>query len=101
MNPTLKVIIKRPDEKYGHSTNIGTTNLLKNLQAHVEGYVEAVTVEKGLVILCNEDGRLRGLEHNCCFDGIDFVGTIIGIGADGEEFTDIPISFQEWKERIG
>lgn len=32
----VKVIIKRPDEKYGHVTNISTT--LENLQRTVEGH---------------------------------------------------------------
>jgi len=47
----IKVIIKRPDEKYGHVTNI--TNTLENLQKTVEGYIETLTMP-GYVLILNE-----------------------------------------------
>ena len=37
MKDTIKVIIKRPDEKYGHVTQI--KNTLKSLQNSVNGYI--------------------------------------------------------------
>jgi len=49
------------------------------------------------VIICNEEGRLIGLPHCCTICGIDFVGTIVIAGVEGEEFADLPGSFQEWK----
>lgn len=106
-NYKIKCIIKRPDEEFGHMTAISDT--LENLQKTVEGYIECVTlvhqtlgvdgecVLPGLAIICNEEGRLLNLPHNCVVDGIDFVGTIIAIGVAGDEFADIPISFQDWK----
>ena len=36
----IRAIIKRPDEKYGHVTNISPT--LENLQKTVGGYIEPV-----------------------------------------------------------
>ena len=36
----IKCIIKRPDEEYGHVTNISPR--LENLQKTVEGYIETV-----------------------------------------------------------
>lgn len=103
----IKCIIKRPDEEYGHVSAISDT--LENLQRTVEGYIECVTlvhqtlgvdgecVLPGLAIICNEEGRLRKLPHNCVVDGIDFCGTIIAIGVKGDEFADVPLSFAEWK----
>lgn len=88
-------IIKRPDEAYGHKASISTS--LRNLQNTVEGYIETVTIAEDLVIICNEEGRLLGLPYNCNIAGVDFVGTIIVIGADGEEFCDVPISFKDYK----
>lgn len=40
---------------------------------------------------------MLGLPYNCNICGIDFVGTIIVIGADGEDFCDVPISFKDYK----
>ena len=91
----IKVFIKRPDELIGHSTFISDT--LKNLQNMVDGYIETVTIGK-LVIICNEEGRLMNLPYNCTIRGIDFVGTIIVAGIDEDEFADVPIDFDEWKE---
>lgn len=102
-----RCIIKRPDEEFGHMTNISCT--LENLQKTVEGYIETVTlvhqtlsvdgecVLPGFCIICNEEGRIKGLPHNCKVDGIDFCGTIIAIGVKGDDFADIPISFTDWK----
>lgn len=51
----IKVIIKRPDEKAGHVTNISAS--LKNLQKTVEGNIETVTVvlDPKVIMICNED----------------------------------------------
>lgn len=91
----VKVIIKRPDEKYGHVTNISIT--LENLQRTVEGHIETVPAINGAIILCNEEGKLKGLEPNMRYSHDWLVGTIIVIGSDGEEFADIPISLAQWK----
>lgn len=99
----VRVIIKRPDEEFGHVTNISPS--LKNLQKTVGGYIECVTLglyEWGNIhIICNEEGRLNGLEYNCEVCGIDFVGTIIVAAANGEgELIDLPISFEIWKNIV-
>lgn len=62
-------------------------NTLKALQHAVGGPIEAVTLAQNAVIICNEEGRLMGLPHNCRFLGIDFVGTILVVGVDGDEFS--------------
>ena len=93
----IRVIVKRPDEKYGHVTNI--SNSLRNLQNTVEGYIETVTFPD-FVIICNEEGRIKGLPHNANIRGVDFCGDIIVCGADGENFGDVGISLQKWKEII-
>ena len=82
----MKVIIKEPEvASYGADI----PNTLEDLQKVVGGYIETLSAMPGLVIICNEEGRLQGLKHNCEFAGIDFVGTIIFAGTDGDEFTDI------------
>lgn len=101
MDYKRRVIIKRPDEKFGHMTNISTT--LENLQKTVEGHIEMVQIasEPHIVMLCNEEGKLRQLQPNFYFGHAfrDLIcGTVIIAGADDEgELVDIPISFSTWK----
>ena len=60
-------------------------NTLAALQQAVGGYIETVTLSVDTAIICNEEGRLRGLPYNCDFLGISFVGPILVVGIDGDE----------------
>lgn len=91
----IKVIVKRPDEKSGHVTWM--SNSLKALQTAVDGYIETVRVAPGTVVICNEEGRLRCMEPNVNFCGVDFYGTIVVAGEKGEEFADVPMLLSTFK----
>ena len=88
----IKVFIKKPSEK---AYELKINNSLAVLQDTVGGYVESVTVADDLVILCDEEGRIKGKPYNCCISGVDFVGTVIIAGVDREEFGDVPIDLDE------
>lgn len=90
----IKVIIKEPG---GNPRSVNISRRLENLQKTVGGYIETVTLASDLVVICNEEGRLKGLAPNCNICGVDFVGTIILAGVNGDEFGDIPITYQEAK----
>lgn len=90
----IKAIIKSPDEKVGHMTWISVS--LKNLQNIVGGYIEAVGFGD-MIILCDEEGRLKNKPYNCQIGRTSFVGTIVAVGFDGEEFADVPIDLTGWK----
>lgn len=99
----IKVIIKRPDEQYGHVTNISPS--LKNLQKTVEGSIEQVSIGGSTVLLCNEEGKIRNLERNFIIGFNGFVtdiicGTAIIAGVDGEGLVDVQISFDVWKRLL-
>lgn len=110
----IRAIVKRPDELIGHVTNI--ENSLENLQRTVEGYIETVTFTpkelyggSSFVVICNEGGRLFGLDQNCTVDAstiynlrtpVSFVGTIAVVGVDGDEFADCPLTRKYWAELI-
>lgn len=82
----MKVIYKAP----GAAPEIrDIPNTLKELQETVGGYIETVTIATDAVIICNEEGRLLGLPHNCRFCGIDFCGPILVSGYSGDEFTSL------------
>ena len=101
----IRVYYKRPGKNL---VDVKLPNELEWLQGAVEGYVEAVTLNIGedgmpnLVMLCNEEGHLKDMEHNFymvsmniddMFDEI--VGPVLFVGADGEEFTDCPMNRKE------
>lgn len=98
MEGKIRVIIKRPDEQFGHVTNISAS--LENLQKTVDGYIEAVPLTSEIVILCNEEGKIRGLQKNFFMPYDMICGTAIVIGRAGEEFCDLDLPFAVWKELL-
>lgn len=83
----MRVLRKKPGCYF---EGIDIPNTLEALQAEVGGYIEAVTLDAETVIICNEEGRLLGLEPNITINEYPFVGTILVVGVDGENFTDYP-----------
>lgn len=83
----ILVVIKEP----GQAPKVEPLfeNTLEAFQKAVDGYIEAVTVTEDVVIICNEEGRLRGLPFNVELFGVGFVGTIIVAGVKGEEFASL------------
>ena len=109
----IKCIVKRPDEQFGHERLISDS--LKDLQKMVGGYIETVTLPNGVVLICNEEGRLRNMPYNFTlrflyyFNPTDSVevrphqmifGTVIAFGAEEDQLTDVPIDFNEWKSLL-
>lgn len=94
MSAKISVIIKQPG-KVPYKTAISPR--LENLQQTVGGYIETVTIAEDAVIICNEEGRLMGLPHNCEVCGLDFVGPIVFAGVNGEDFADFPVCFHDFK----
>lgn len=64
-------------------------NTLEAFQAAVGGYIETVTYGRNFVIICNEEGRLKGLPFNVEIGGVGFVGTILAVGTKCDEFASI------------
>ena len=71
----ITVIIKEPNKPARIEPHFDNT--LEAFQEAVGGYIETVTLASDLVIVCNEEGRLLGLDHNATVCGVPFVGTII------------------------
>lgn len=98
----IRAIIKRPDEKHGHVTYI--SNTLKNLQSTVGGPIEVVRITEKIAIICNEEGKIRNLDKNFTVGRMPFIDIISGpaivVGVDGEEFGDLGLSFEAWKNLL-
>ena len=97
----IRAIVKRSDEIYGHVTAI--SNTLENLQRTVGGYIEAVEIGPGIVIICDEEGKIKGKPFNMAVPNNPndfFSGDIVVLGVRGEEFDDCPLEFDEWKALV-
>lgn len=71
----IMVMIKRPGEPAEVEPLFDNT--LEAFQAAVDGYIEAVTLTPQIVILCNEEGKIKGLPYNVTIGREHFAGTII------------------------
>ena len=92
----MKALLKMPGHK---TTQVRIPNDLHLLQELVGGYIEALTVEteRGVIaILCNEDGKILGLEPNFQLYDDTVVGTVVVVGIDGDDFTDCPLTPEEF-----
>lgn len=84
----MKVLLKRDHFSKWEETEV--ENELEALQALVGGYIEAITLSRNLVLLCDEEGRIKGLPYNTRILGEELVGPLVVCGTDEEEFTDAP-----------
>ena len=84
----MRVLLKEPGKD---PRTMIIPNDLGILQQLVDGYIETHTLTDGLVMIVNEEGKLKGLEPNFYVDRLKdtILGTAIFCGEDGEEFTDI------------
>ena len=84
----IKVLIKKPGQR-PYITYI--SNTLSNLQKTVDGFIECVTLAPDVVVICDEEGRLKDYPFCCCISGIEFVGTVVVVGCDKYgDFIDLP-----------
>ena len=64
-------------------------NTLEAFQEAVGGYIEAVTLCTDLVLICNEEGRIRSLPYNTTIAGCQFYGPVLAVGVKGEDFASL------------
>lgn len=84
----MRVLIKEPGKD---PRTMVITNNLHLLQQLVDGLIEVHTLTDGLVMIVNEEGKLKNLEPNFYVDRLKdtILGTAIFCGEDGEDFADI------------
>lgn len=83
----MRVIYKAPGQPPEERS---IPNTLEALQRAVGGYIENVTITTDACVVCNEEGRLLGLEPNVIFLGVTFVGPILIVGVKGNELVSLP-----------
>ena len=87
-----KIIVKPVDGK-PYVANI--KDELSEYQQLVGGNIESFPISDNTTVLCNEEGKLRGLPYNCNIKREAFVGTIAFIGYDEDKFVDVPMSIAD------
>lgn len=88
---------------------VEVVNELEALQELVEGYIEHTTLSElepyGVHLLVNEEGLLAGFDPNENLYPFFFVGNVVFLSVDGEDFaslTDEQHRFvMDWLERLG
>ena len=103
MESKLNVVIKEPGKEPFIKR---IEDDLTTYQEILGGMMEMVPFEKGQVLLCNDEGKLKGLEPNLILpSGEIIVGTAIIVGTDGEEFRSLTDEEAEeamlWLQIIG
>lgn len=92
----IKAVVKNPGEACRVKQ---ISNTLKSLQKLVGGPIQMVPWVDGMVIICNEEGNLQNLPVNIRLRNYIFVGVLVIVGTDGDEFTDVPDWILEILER--
>ena len=71
------------------------------LRALLGGEIE-VDFWGGLRVLSCRDAKRMGMEYNCR-PGFAYYGTILFVGAEDDcgEFADVPMEFEEFREKFG
>ena len=64
-------------------------NELQPMKEIVGGYIETFTQRDGLIIVCNEEGKLIGLPYNRTMFGEPIVGNFFMCRSQDCEFSDI------------
>lgn len=80
-NKTLRILRVEPG-KAPEENEIGAD--LKSLQAEVGGMIECVYMEDGSILVCNEEGKLNGMEMNRRLGDDIICGPFFLVGDDGE-----------------
>lgn len=72
-------------------------NELHALQRLVDGYIEVCPLAEDMVMIINEEGKLRGLPKNFWMKVIGdyIVGTAVFVGVDGDEFDNVPVMLSD------
>lgn len=64
-------------------------NTLEALQQAVGGYIQAVYLDENIVLLCDEEGKLKGKEYNFALPTDIIVGDVLFLCTSDEDFTGI------------
>lgn len=91
----LRVVMVEPG-KPAYETKIDNT--LEAEQKAVGGYIEVVLLGDGKLLICNEEGKLSGMQGNRRIGKDIIAGPFFIVGEDGDEFRSL--TDEEVKESL-
>ena len=91
----LRVVMVEPG-KPAYETEI--ENTLEAEQKAVGGYIQVVPLDNETLLICNEDGKLNGMQGNRRISKDIIAGPFFIVGEDGDEFRSL--TDEETKESL-
>lgn len=89
----ITVIFKEPGLD---PVEVTVPNELRQFQSMVGGYIETVPFTREILILCDEEGRIKMRTPNIMLRGDVIVGPVVFVGVDEDSFTDCPLNIREF-----
>lgn len=83
MEKSIKILEVHPSR---NPVAVEIENELKAMQDIVDGYIETIKLRENVVIVCNEEGKLRSLQPNRVVGNDVIVGTFFICGTKGANF---------------
>ena len=92
-----------PTQSAPHPHDTDETNVLRNLQTLVGGFIEPCAPvelkQKGIELLANEEGLLRQLPVNVNMFPFFYVGTLVAVGIGKEDFISLTPEQEEYLKK--
>lgn len=85
-DPFLRVLVKRPGLPLRAEV---VENTLRSMQELVGGPIGCITVTEDLAIVCNEEGRIRGLSPSASLLRTQFFGPVAFVGVSRDRFISV------------
>lgn len=83
LGPEITVLIKEPGKPMRQQK---IENRLEAFQEAVGGYIEIVPITESILMIVNEEGKMKGLETNFVTVGDVIVGPAVFVGSCGDDF---------------
>ena len=92
MEDYITVMVKNPGRPW---YELRVRNNLTQLQELVGGRIEPVPVDECMLLLVNEEGKLRGMDPNFEYEYDILCGPVVAVGIMDDRFASCPIRTDE------
>lgn len=98
MSEMIRVVAKQPGAS---PRTMLISNRLESLQNRVGGYIETVSVFRDIVMICNEEGKLKRMAPNFLYGFDMIVGPVVFAGVERDKLVSLkPEQIEMVKELI-